>query len=91
MLSCSVESNSATLRTVARQAPLSRGILQARILEWGYTGVPSPPPEDHPNPGKEPRSPDLQVDSLPSEPPGKPQPVDAKSQLTGKDPDAGED
>ena len=26
----------ATLRTVARQAPLSMEILQARILEWGF-------------------------------------------------------
>ena len=43
------------------------GILQARILEW----VASPPPRDIPNPGIEPRSPALQADSLPSEPPGK--------------------
>ena len=38
------------------------GILQARILEWVA----------FPNPGMEPRSPTLQVDSLPAEPPGKP-------------------
>ena len=31
-----------------------------------------PPPGDLPNPGIEPRSPALQVDSLPAEPPGKP-------------------
>jgi len=43
------------------------GILQARILEW----VPCPPPEDLPNPRIEPRSPALQADILPSEPPGK--------------------
>ena len=90
--------------TVARQAPLSMRILQARILEWvatpffrassqpwdqtqvsriaggyftswvtreaeGYPrGLPCPPPGDHPIPGIEPRSPALQVDSLPSEP-----------------------
>ena len=36
------------------------------------TGVGCHPPlEDLPNPGIEPRSPSLQVDSLPSEPPGK--------------------
>ena len=35
-------------------------------------GLPYPPPRDHPNPGIKPRSPTLQVDSLPSEPPGKP-------------------
>ena len=54
--------------TVARQAPLSMGMLQARILEW----VPCPLPGNLPNPGIEPRSPALQVDSLPCEPPGKP-------------------
>ena len=43
------------------------GILQARILEW----VAFPSPEDLPNPGIEPRSPKLQVDSLPAEPQGK--------------------
>ena len=44
------------------------GILQARILEL----VVMPFPGDVPNPGIEPRSPALQVDSLPSEPKGKP-------------------
>ena len=41
------------------------GILQTRILEF-------PSPEDLPNSGIEPRSPILQVDSLPAEPQGKP-------------------
>ena len=45
------------------------GILQARILEW----VAMPPPGDLPIPGIKPRSPALEADSLPSEPPGKPQ------------------
>ena len=54
--------------TVARQAPLSMGILQARILEW----VAIPSPGDLPNPGIKLRSPALQADSLPSEPSGKP-------------------
>ena len=40
------------------------GILQARILEW----VAAPFSRDLPNPGIEPRSPALQVDSLPAEP-----------------------
>ena len=44
------------------------GILQARILEW----VAFPSPGDLPNPGIKPRSPAMQVDSLPAEPPGKP-------------------
>ena len=45
---CSVVSDSATPWTVAHQAPLSMGILQARILEW--VAVPScsgsSPPRD---------------------------------------------
>ena len=44
------------------------GILQARILEW----LTFPSPGDLPNPGIEPRSPALQVDSLPAEPQEKP-------------------
>ena len=37
-----------------------------------WSGSPFPFPGDHPNPGIEPRSPALQVDSLPAEPQGKP-------------------
>ena len=37
-----------------------------------WSGYPFPSPGDLPNPGFEPRSPALQVDSLLSEPPGKP-------------------
>ena len=37
-----------------------------------WSGLSFPSPGDLPNPGIEPRSPTLQVDSLPSEPPGKP-------------------
>ena len=37
-----------------------------------WSGQPFPSPGDLPNPGMEPCSPALQVDSLPSEPPGKP-------------------
>ena len=44
------------------------GILQARNLKW----VTIPFPGDLPNPGIKTRSPTLQVDSLPAEPPGKP-------------------
>ena len=69
MLSHSVVSNSLQPHGLyPRQAPLSMGILQARILEW----VSSPPPGDLPDPGIKPRSPSLQVDSLQSKPPGKP-------------------
>ena len=37
-----------------------------------WSGLPFPSPGDLPNPGIEPRSPTLQADSLPAEPPGKP-------------------
>ena len=37
-----------------------------------WSGLPCPPPGDLPNPGIKPRSPTLQVDSLPSEPKGNP-------------------
>ena len=36
-----------------------------------WRGLLFPSPGDLPNPGTEPRSPTLQVDSLPAEPPGK--------------------
>ena len=55
--------------SVAHQALLSMGILQARILEWVAMSSPS---GDLPNPGIERRSPALQSDSLLSEPPGEP-------------------
>ena len=54
--------------TIVHEAPLSMGILQARILEW----IAITPPGDLPNSGIESTSPALQADSLPSEPPGKP-------------------
>ena len=53
---------------MAHQAPLSMGILQARVLKW----VAMPSFRDLPNPGIKPKSPTLQMDSLLSEPPGKP-------------------
>ena len=36
-----------------------------------WSGLPFPSPGDLPDPGIEPRSPALQADALPSEPPGK--------------------
>ena len=54
--------------TVAHQAALSMGFSK---LEY-WRGSPCPSPGDLPNPGIEARSPTLQVDSLPSELPGKP-------------------
>ena len=46
------------------------GILQARILEWIAISF----SRGSSNPGIKPRSPALQVDSLPAEPQGKPMP-----------------
>ena len=59
---------SAILWTLARQTLLSMEF--SRQEYW--SGLPCPPPGDLPNPGIEPRSLALQVDSLLSEPPGKP-------------------
>ena len=54
--------------TAAHQAPLSMEF--SRQEYW--RGLLTPSPGDHPDPGTEPQSPALQVDSSPSEPPGKP-------------------
>ena len=70
-MSCLVDtvtSDSSTPWTIALRAPLSMGILQAEIREW----LPRFPSGVLPNSGIEPRSPTLQADSLPSEPPGEP-------------------
>ena len=57
----------ATPWTVAYKAPLSMEF--SRKEYW--SGLPFPSPGDLPNPGIEPKSPALQADALPSEPPGK--------------------
>ena len=67
----------ATPWTVAFQAPLSMGF--SRQEHW--SGLPFPSPGDLPDPGIKPSSPALQVDSLLSEPPGKPQKTLCKSVL----------
>ena len=59
----------ATPWTVSCQLPLCMGF--SRLECWN--GLPFPSPEDPSNPGIKPRSPALQADSLPPEPPGKPQ------------------
>ena len=46
-----------------------------------WSGLPCPPPGDLPKPGIKPRFPPLQLDSLASEPPGKPFSEDAKLSL----------
>ena len=52
--------------TLTYQAPPSMGF--SRQEYW--SGLPFPFPGDLPNPGIKPRSPALQADALPSEPPG---------------------
>ena len=47
-----------------------------------WSGLPFTSPGDLPNPGIEPRSPTLQVDSLPIEPPGKPECQESSVQFT---------
>ena len=64
----------ATPWTVAHQTPLP--IEFSRKEYW--SGLPFLYPGDIPNPGIEPGSPTLQLDTLPSEPPGKP---DTKTQI----------
>ena len=82
MLSCSVVSSSSQ----------PHGLQPSRLLcpcgfsrQEYWSGLPCPPPGDLPNPGIEPRSPTLQVDSLPTEPPGMPMNtgVDSLSLLQG--------
>ena len=58
----------ATPWIVAHQAPLSMGF--SRQEYW--SGLPCPSPGDLPDPGIEPRSPALRIDTLLSEPPRKP-------------------
>ena len=67
-------------RSVVSDSLRPHGLYPARLLcPWGFSrqeywsGLPLPPPGDLPNPGTEPRSPTLLVDSLPSEPPQKPE------------------
>ena len=69
-VSCSVGSDSCN----PGQGPLSMDF--SRQEYW--SGLPFPSPEDLPHPGTKPRSPVLQADCLPSEPPEKPQPLVAQ-------------
>ena len=65
--------------SVVSSSSRSHGLKPAGFLcLWGFSRqeywnwLPCPPPGDLPDPGIEPRSPALQADSLPPEPPGKP-------------------
>ena len=68
VLSHAVVSDSVTSWTVAWQVPLFVGFPRQEY----WSGFPCPPPGNLPNLRIEPRSPELQADSLPFEPPGKP-------------------
>ena len=59
--------------TVAQQAPLSMELPRQEY----WSGLPLPSQGDLPKPSIKPSSPTLQADSLPSEPPGKPQRLNA--------------
>ena len=58
----------ATPWTATYQATLTMGFPRQEY----WSGLPFPSPGDLPDAGIEPRSPALQADTLPSEPPGKP-------------------
>ena len=64
--------------TLTYQALLPMGF--SRQEYW--SGLPFPSPEDLPDPVMEPRSPTLQADSLPAEPPGKP--INQETSASGK-------
>ena len=63
-----------TSQAVAHQAFLRMGFSRQRY----WSGLTFPPSGDLPNPGIEAGSPTLQADSLPPEPPGKPNQKEAK-------------
>ena len=76
---CAVLCCAVLSRSVVSDSLWPHGLQPTRLLcPWGFSrqeyrsGLPCPPPGDHPNPGIETRSPMLQADTLPSEPPGKP-------------------
>ena len=67
----------ATPWTITYQTPLSMGFSKQEY----WSGFPFLSPGDLPDPGIKPRSPALQADALPSEPPGKPKNVQTIVQL----------
>ena len=71
----------ATPWTAAYQVPPPKGFSRQEYC----SGLPFPSPGDLPDPGTEPRSPALQADALPSEPPGKSGfPIYNKTELCSK-------
>ena len=70
-LLCLVAQLCLTLCDLMDYSPLGSPSMEFSRQEY-CSGLLFPPPGDLPNSGIEPRSPALQADSLPSEPPGKP-------------------
>ena len=68
---CVCASHSVMSNSLRPQGPIRFLCPLCRQEYWSR--LPFPSPGDLPNPGIEPRWPALQADSLPSEPPGKPQ------------------
>ena len=66
--------NDSYVKTVCFVAQLCPALGDPMVcsLPGYWSGLSCPPPGDIPNPGIESWSPTMQVDSLPSEPPGKP-------------------
>ena len=64
---------------VAHQVPLPMGFSSQEC----WSDLPFPSPGDLPDPGKEPGSPALQADSLPTAPPGKPWNSEAGAEKAG--------
>ena len=76
-LLCSCKKSESVSPSVMSDSLQPHGLSQVPLsMEFSrqeyWSGLPFPSPEGLPNPGIEPRSPVLQADSSPSEPPGKP-------------------
>ena len=61
-----------TLRLQAPKVPFQTPLSMGFLGQEYWSGLPFPSQGNLPDPGIKPRSPALQVDSSPSEPPGKP-------------------
>ena len=72
LFSCLVAQSFQTLCDPTDSSPPGSSVHKDFSRPEHWSGLPCPPPGDLPNPGMEHRSPTLQADSLPSEPPGKP-------------------
>ena len=66
---CWVAQSCLTLFKSMDCSPLGSSVHGNSLRQEYWSGFPCPPPGDLPNPGIKPRSPALQADSLPSEPP----------------------